>query len=206
MRAVRCQIIQEGEEDGKSGLSRIDRKKFPCEKGRKSMEIERKFLVSSMPELSEAWVKKIEQGYLCREPVVRIRKSNENYILTYKSKTGLAQTYAIQNEEVELPLTKAAYEHLRKKIDGELVEKTRYVLALPENRRAELDVFEGRLSGLVFVEVEFESETAARDFVPPAWFGEDVSADGAFSNAYLAQIKDYAEWKRNFEENRGRSL
>lgn len=167
------------------------------------MEIERKFLIESMPELSGAQVKKIEQGYLCRGPVVRIRKSNEDYILTYKSKKGLSQTYAIQNEEVELPLTKEAYEHLREKIDGQLVEKTRYVLALPQGRRAELDVFEGRLQGLVFVEVEFESETAARDFAPPAWFGADVSGNGSFSNAYLAQVKDYAEWKKIFEENRG---
>lgn len=167
------------------------------------MEIERKFLVISMPELAGAQTKKIEQGYLCRGPVVRIRKSNEDYILTYKSKKGLSQTYAIQNEEVELPLTKEAYEHLREKIDGKLVEKTRYVLPLSGGYKAELDVFEGRLQGLVFVEVEFESESAARNFVLPAWFGADVSGNGAFSNAYLAQVEDFAEWKKAFEENRG---
>ena len=82
------------------------------------MEIERKFLLKSMPDTSGALRKEIEQGYLCSEPVVRIRKSNENYILTYKSKLGLSQNFAIQNEEVEMPLTKEAYEHLREKIDG----------------------------------------------------------------------------------------
>ncbi len=166
------------------------------------MEIERKFMVKFMPELSGAKAKKIEQGYLCKRPVVRIRKSNEDYILTYKSKNGLSQACAIQNEEVELALTKEAYEHLREKIDGALVEKTRYVLPIGGDLQAELDIFEGRLSGLIFVEVEFGSEDAARAFVPPEWFGEDVSRNGAFSNAYLAEVKDYTEWKKIFEGDR----
>ncbi len=166
------------------------------------MEIEKKFMVRYMPELSGASVKKIEQGYLCKGPVVRIRKSNEDYILTYKSRKGFSQAYAIQNEEVELPLTREAYEHLRGKIDGALVEKTRYVLPINENQRAELDVFAGRLAGLVFVEVEFASEEEAKAFVPPEWFGEDVSGNGAFSNAFLAEVGDYGEWKRFYREGK----
>ncbi len=166
------------------------------------MEIERKFLVKTMPELTGAKVKQIEQGYLCSGPIVRIRKSNEDYILTYKSKAGLSQDYAIQNEEVELPLTREAYEHLREKIDGALVEKSRYVLAVGERLWAELDVFEGRLSGLVLAEVEFASEEEAKNFVPPDWLGEDVSGDRAFSNAYLSRVADYTEWKKMYEENR----
>ena len=50
------------------------------------MEIERKFLVDPMPKALETFVKKsIEQGYLSTNPVVRIRKMNEEYFLTYKS-------------------------------------------------------------------------------------------------------------------------
>ena len=58
------------------------------------MEIERKFLVKreNLPENLEQYPSKvIEQGYLCTEPVVRIRKSNDNYYLTYKSKGLLAR-------------------------------------------------------------------------------------------------------------------
>lgn len=163
------------------------------------MEIERKFLIKSMPDVSGALRKEIEQGYLCSGPVVRIRKSNENYILTYKSRLGLSQDRAIQNDEVEMPLTKEAYEHLREKIDGKLVEKTRYVLPLPQQRKAELDIFKGRLNGLAFVEVEFESEAAAEEFELPDWFGEDVSKNIAFSNAYLSEVEDFAQWKEKFK-------
>ena len=51
------------------------------------MEIEKKYLVSSLPDglqQYEAW--EIEQCYLCIRPVLRIRKKNEDYILTYKNR------------------------------------------------------------------------------------------------------------------------
>ena len=48
------------------------------------MEIEKKFLVSDIPDLSQAVkVFEIEQGYLCSEPTVRIRRKNNDYILLY---------------------------------------------------------------------------------------------------------------------------
>ena len=72
------------------------------------MEIERKFLVKkeNLPRNLKQYPRKvIQQGYLCTDPVVRIRQSNDSYYLTYKSKGLLAR------EEYNLPLTKEAYEH-----------------------------------------------------------------------------------------------
>ena len=48
------------------------------------VEIERKFLVKTLPE-GEWPAKEIEQAYLCREPVVRVRRKGEQYFLTCKS-------------------------------------------------------------------------------------------------------------------------
>ena len=51
------------------------------------MEIERKYLIHKLPENLDTYpYKKIEQAYLCTEPVVRIRKQNQEYFLTYKGK------------------------------------------------------------------------------------------------------------------------
>ena len=53
------------------------------------MEIERKFLISkeNLPADLDAYPHhKLEQGYLSTAPVVRIRKEDDNYYLTYKSK------------------------------------------------------------------------------------------------------------------------
>ena len=89
------------------------------------MEIERKYLLDQLPEnLTSYPCKKIEQGYLSTEPVVRIRRSDDEYYLTYKSK-GL-----MVREEYNLPLTKESYLHLREKADGVLISKTRYLLPL----------------------------------------------------------------------------
>lgn len=146
------------------------------------MEIERKYLVKQVPEnLSQYQCKKISQGYLCTSPVVRIRRSNDDYYLTYKGKGLLAR------EEYNLPLTQESYEHLSSKIDGILIEKNRYLIPLSDGLVAELDIFEGKLSDLILVEVEFESIDDANSFVAPEWFGEDVTHSGNYQNSYLSQ-------------------
>ena len=42
-------------------------------------------------------------------------------------------------EEYNLPLTRDSYEHLRKKIDGILISKRRYLIPLTERLTIELD-------------------------------------------------------------------
>ena len=67
------------------------------------MEIERKYLIHKLPDHLEAYPHRtLEQAYLCTEPVVRVRRDADDYILTYKSK-GL-----MMREEYNLPLTKEA--------------------------------------------------------------------------------------------------
>lgn len=146
------------------------------------MEIERKYLPKYLPENLEQYKKKkIAQGYLCTNPVVRIRRSNDDYYLTYKGGGMMAR------EEYNLPLTKDAYDHLLPKIDGLLIEKTRYLIPLEDGYTAELDIFEGALEPLTLVEVEFESIEAANSYTPPEWFGEDVTNSANYHNSYLSQ-------------------
>lgn len=162
------------------------------------MEIEKKFAIIELPSNLEQYVKKeIEQGYLCTKPVVRIRKSNEDYYLTYKSpfyKDGDKEQVTIVNNEVEIPIDSKAYEHLKEKIDNQLIVKTRYLIPLWSNLIGELDIFHGCLEGLAFIEVEFASEEDAKNFVPPSWFGKDVSMDDHYKNNYLTQLNSYDEW------------
>ena len=161
------------------------------------MEIERKYEINNLPgDLSEYQYKTIEQGYLCHNPTIRIRKSNEDYILTYKSKIGLEkqrENSALVNHEVELLLTEEAYQELKAKTDGNLIYKTRYLVPLNHELIAELDVFEGKLQGLIFVEVEFPDVKAANEFIPPAWFGKELSSDKRFSNYHLSKLTGIEE-------------
>lgn len=148
------------------------------------MEIERKYLLTELPDLKEYQSHKIEQAYLCTNPVVRVRREDESYYMTYKGGGMLAR------EEYNLPLTKDSYEHLKQKADGNVISKTRYLVPLEkEGLMAEVDVFEAPFSPLVLVEVEFETEEQANAFVPPAWFGEDVTFDGRYHNSYMSRMK-----------------
>lgn len=146
------------------------------------MEIERKFLMKELPGDLESYpFHQIEQGYLCTGPVVRIRRQDTEYYLTYKSKGLMAR------EEYNLPLTEEAYMHLRTKVDGNLIAKKRYLIPIKDGLTVELDVFEGKLQGLFLAEVEFETEEEATAFAAPEWLGEDVTYSMEYHNSVLSQ-------------------
>lgn len=150
--------------------------------GGNAMEIERKYLVKEVPESLEQFpCRYIEQGYLSTNPVVRIRKDNEKYELTYKGKGQMVR------EEHNLPLTQESYEHLKGKIDGRLIVKKRYMIPY-QTYTIELDIFENELAPLVLAEVEFSSEEEANQFTPPTWFEEDVTFSRLYHNSFLSQI------------------
>ena len=123
------------------------------------MEIERKFLIPKLPDDLESYAfHLIEQGYLCTDPVVRIRRQDDNYILTYKGKGLMCR------EEYNLPLNQEAYQHLKEKIDGNLISKKRYLIPIDHELTIELDVFHAPFETLRLAEVEFPSEDAANAF------------------------------------------
>ncbi|MCI8307821.1 MAG: CYTH domain-containing protein [Lachnospiraceae bacterium] len=149
-----------------------------------SYEIERKYLVSQLPDnLNSHEQSELEQGYLSTSPVVRVRRKDDDYILTYKS-AGL-----MIRKEVELPLDKNSYEHLIAKSDGIIISKTRYII--PDGpHNIELDVFHGRLEGFVMAEVEFKSKEAADSYQPPHWFAKEVTDNPSFHNSRMSCMSE----------------
>ena len=146
------------------------------------IEIERKFLIKKIPDNIEDYEYHIiEQGYLSREPVVRVRKQDTEYYMTYKGK-GL-----LKREEYNLPLNESAYEHLLEKADGNIISKKRYIIPLEGRKeKVELDVFEPPFAPLVMAEVEFESLEASDAFVIPDWFEKEVTNDREYHNCNMA--------------------
>ncbi len=147
------------------------------------MEIERKFTINKLPDnLDQYPCLTLEQGYLNTNPVVRVRRENDDFYLTYKGKGFLAR------EEYNLPLNEEAYYHLREKADGLIISKKRYRIPYNDKLTIELDVFEAPLTPLVLAEVEFESIEEANAFTPPVWFEKDVTEDRSFSNSELSKM------------------
>ncbi len=149
------------------------------------MEIEKKFLIQSLKDvpgdISDYDYHDLEQGYLSTAPVVRVRKEDDTYYLTYKGSGMLVR------EEYNLPLTKESYEHLITKADGIVIKKRRYLIPLDNGLTCELDVFHGKYEGLLLAEVEFSSEEAAVSFVAPTWFGSDVTFDSRYHNSNMSK-------------------
>ena len=147
------------------------------------MEIERKYLLKELPKLENYPRRKLEQAYLCTAPVVRVRREDDNYYMTYKGGGMLARA------EHNLPLNEEAYEHLKKKADGNVIGKTRYLIPLEDGLTAEVDVFEEPFAPLIMAEVEFSSEEQANEFIPPEWFGKEVTFDEKYHNSYMSKMQ-----------------
>lgn len=149
------------------------------------MEIERKYLVSTLPSgLQECRHVDMEQCYLSSSPTLRIRKAGDACVMTFKRNFPNA-CGAVSNVEIEFPLPADKYHELREERMSGIVEKTRYYLPVGAFT-AELDLFHGSHEGLRMVEVEFPTLAESVSFVPPAWFGREVSADKRYRNAALA--------------------
>ena len=148
------------------------------------MEIERKYLIDKLPEDIEFFEKhKISQGYINTDPVVRIRQLDNKYILTIKSKGLRIRT------EIEKELTKEEYIELRNMVKGNFIEKTRYIIPYNEYK-LEIDIFHGIFDGLKYGEVEFPDLKASDNFIPPIFFGKEVTEIPGYSNSALSKMSD----------------
>ena len=143
------------------------------------MEIERKFLIKSLPSLEGVKHSQIKQGYFSIKPEGRVRKKDDEYYVTEKGEGDLVR------EEKEYRIDEKSANVLFEMSKTYIIEKTRYYIPFGDYT-IELDVYEGRHEGLVVAEVEFPSEQAALDFVPPQWFGQDITYDKSYKNMMLA--------------------
>jgi len=149
----------------------------------KQTEIERKFLVSSLPTgfLDNHPGEKIDQGYLMLEDQTELRIRNRAGCCTMTLKNGCGLERGEQEKEIDQEL----FTMLWPLTAGRRVEKTRYVID-QSGYCLELDLFSGTLAPLILLEVEFATIADSRNFVPPDFVSHDVTQDRAFSNAMLA--------------------
>ncbi len=143
------------------------------------MEIERKFLVGTLPNLEGYRHSEIVQGYISFSPEIRVRRLDNKYYRTEKGE-GM-----IEREEKEWEIDKETAEKMFKEVKTNLIEKTRYYIPY-DKYIIELDIYKGVFKGLIVAEVEFESLTDAQKFTPPEWFLEDISEKREYRNKILA--------------------
>ncbi len=148
-------------------------------------EIERKFLLDEIPPgAADTDCDLIDQGYLVSdgETEIRLRRKAGVHYITVKKGHGEVR------DETEVEITAGQFDRLWKHTEGWRVQKRRHFVALGGGLTAEMDIYGDDLEGLLTVEVEFGSESASRDFRPPAWFGREVTGDVRYSNQQMARI------------------
>ena len=147
-----------------------------------AIEIERRFQVSS-----DAWragvarSSRIIQGYLAitEHSVIRVRVRDDQGYVTIKSRdAGLSR----QEFEYAVPVDDAAA--LLTLCGQRVLEKIRHEVHFA-GYCWEVDEYVAPLAPLILAEVEMKSE--AEDPPRPPWIGAEITHDGSYSNAALAQ-------------------
>lgn len=148
-------------------------------------EIERKYLLRSMPRLPEgARVLRIDQGYVPGERLVeRVRRVREGEETRHYRTVKLGR--GVRRIEVEEETDPATFNALWRLTRGRRITKRRYVVA-SDGRTWEIDRFVGRR--LVLAEVELPSEDATVRV--PAWLEKrivrEVTGEAEYLNVNLA--------------------
>jgi len=110
---------------------------------------------------------------------IRLRQQGDKFFQTVKKGTGKVR------EEIEVEISKAMYDILWNETKGRRIKKTRYEIPIGEHT-IQLDIYNGKLTGLVIAEVEFNSIDECDDFKPPEWFGAEITDIKEFTNKRLA--------------------
>ena len=148
-------------------------------------EIERRFLIKELPNLSNLSSDEIEQRYISHKHDIRIRKKDDKYYITSKSEGTIKRT------EIETEINKTTYEILSSMTIGNIIKKTRYYIPINNNHMAELNIYHDNFEGLITIEIEFNSLEEAINFIPPSWFGQDITENDQYKNQNLANINNH---------------
>jgi CYTH domain-containing protein len=142
-------------------------------------EIERKFLVNDLDVINDCHFDLIQQTYLFNEvnKSLRIRVKNEFAFLTIKG-----NQVGITRDEFEYEIPKNEAIEMIEQFHLKVLLKRRYYKQVDE-LTWEIDVFEGKLKGLIIAEIEIPTEDFL--FEVPTWIGEEVTHNSEFLNAEL---------------------
>jgi len=142
------------------------------------MEIERKFLIKDISglDLSKYKSKHIIQDYIYSDLFTTIRKRaikvGDKTKYVYTIKTGRK---GISVNEIENEITKEQYDKIATSSEYTQIEKDRYLIPYLDDLVIELDIFAKEYKGLIFAEIEFQSEEQAYKTKLPDWFDKELS-------------------------------
>ena len=149
-------------------------------------ELELTYLVKSIPkEVAGVSPSHLLDIYIPDTPShahLRLRRQDNHYEIT--KKTPIKDGDASAQVEQTISLSKDEFEALAI-ASQKRVAKDRYKMQI-DGSKAELDVFTGKLAGLVLIDFEFDSLDAKASFTPPDFILADVTQEDFIAGGLLA--------------------
>ena len=156
------------------------------------LEIERRWILRSLPNLkwhSDPVTREV--GYIFNDHgelrvVCKHKKKGRSYQLTVKDDGGL-----VRNEWQE-KIPEWSFKVLWPKTKDRRLTVARHIKYIDDNK-LEFDVYQGRFSGLIKLECEFNGRADASQFEMPSWFDVvcEVTEDIRFNNKNLAALDSF---------------
>ncbi|MEA2004485.1 MAG: hypothetical protein U9O53_06050 [archaeon] len=139
------------------------------------IELEKTYLVKYLPPgLSGCRSKEIIDNYIPEssvDPVIRLRNVGGKYEITKKEPVD--ENDPAHQIEQTIVLTETEFNEFSK-LGGKMLHKIRYLYPC-NGRTAEVDVFQGALSGLVVADFEFDDRAELDSFEMPDFCLDDVT-------------------------------
>ncbi len=156
-------------------------------------EIELTYLAKELPpDIKNSPHKEILDIYMPNasgHSTLRIRKAGEKYEITKKE--PIRGNDSSHQLESTISLTAEEFRELSR-LEGLRVKKKRYYYQ-ENGTNYEVDIFQDGLSGLVLVDVEFDSLEKKGNFMPPEWCLAEVTQEKFIAGGMLCGKIKYAD-------------
>jgi CYTH domain-containing protein len=149
-----------------------------------SAEIERKFLVTTMPDLTGQEPIRYERYYLNRSDNVeeRIQKKGDTYEYEKKEKVS-----DLEHKKETRSITQEEFESLRAGTSDAIIRDS---FKVSNNPDITIKVYHGKYEGLIRAEVEFDSLESAEAFIPSEWMGKEITGTPLGKDSGLLDLSE----------------
>ncbi len=139
-----------------------------CNSNAMELEIERKWFVAALPDLSQLRPWHDERYYLYSDEHRSIRFQKRE---TFFEIERMESVSSLSRKQEKLLITEAEFEALKKIAKGPL-DRNSYLLQ--NEPQLTLKLYHGPFHGLIRAEVEFTSEEQAKAFISLPWFAHEI--------------------------------
>jgi adenylate cyclase len=132
-----------------------------------SQEIERKWLVKKMPDLTNITPVRYERYFVFHSNKVEIRIQKVNDSFEFERKF---QSSRLSRTKEKIKITETEFVFF-KRISARVIIRDSFEI----DKNVSIKVYHGIYKGLIRVEVEFDSEEEAQKYQSPSWFGQEIT-------------------------------